>query len=124
MGETPSALADLARAHAQFFVEWDRAPVFHGHVVGHGKNLAQLVELAHGIVKDGRDDSAVAMPGRTGVTLTQAEVAHKAVTAVIKTKLQSHAFAIVLSASEAEILFDGQGLRQMTVRWFAHKGEF
>jgi len=37
--------------------------------------MMELVDLAHGVVEDGGDDAAVAVAGRSGVALAEAEVA-------------------------------------------------
>src|SRR5580658_473288 len=39
------------------FVQWDRLEVFDGHFSGKGDYVAEFVDLAHGIVEDGRDDA-------------------------------------------------------------------
>jgi hypothetical protein len=72
----------------------------------------QLVYLAHGIVEDGGDDAAVAVAGRSGVTLAQAKAADEGLAIFIEDELEAHAVGIVHAADEAVVLlhFDVAGV--------------
>ena len=61
--------ADFPALDAQRFLQRDGLQVFDGHFFGHRDHVAQLVDLAHGVVEDGGDDAAVAVAGRSGVAL-------------------------------------------------------
>ena len=72
----------LAAAHAHFpaldvqrFVQRDGLEVFDGHFSGQGDYVVELVYFAHGVVEDRGDDAAVAVAGRSGVALAEAEFA-------------------------------------------------
>lgn len=86
---------------AQGLIKWHRLEVFDGHFRGHGDNVAKFVELAHGVVEDGCDDSAVAVSGRAGVTFAEAKIADEAVP--FMDELQVHALGIVVAAGETEV---------------------
>ena len=72
----------------------------------------ELVYLAHGVVEDAGDDAAVAVAGRSGVALAQAELADEGLAGFVEDELQAHAFGIVLAADEAVVLlhFDVAGV--------------
>ena len=104
--DVPAAVhADLAAFHAQGFVERDGLDVLDGHLFGEGNDVAQLVDLAHGVVEDGGDDAAVAVSGRAGVAFAEAEFADEAVPFL--GELQAHALGIVGATGEAKVFLLG-----------------
>jgi len=105
MGQAATAFADLSRFNTQWLVERHGLDILHGHFGGHGENITKLIELAHGIIENSGDNSAVAVARRPGVALAEPEAAHEALAGIIKMEFQTHAVEIVLAAGEAEILF-------------------
>ena len=69
--------ADFPALDAQRFVERDGLEVFDRHLFGEGDDVVELVYLAHGVVEDGGDDAAVAVAGRSGVALAEAEIGRR-----------------------------------------------
>ena len=59
-----TANAHLARFDAQRLVEWDRLKVVHGDLRGQRDYVAQLIYLAHRVVKDGSDHASVDAVGK------------------------------------------------------------
>lgn len=96
-----SALFYFVAFDAQRFVQRDGLEVFDGHFTGEGDDMMQLVDLAHGVVEDAGDDTAVAVPGWSGVTVAQAEFAYEGLALFIKDELEAHAVGIVHAADEA-----------------------
>jgi hypothetical protein len=100
----PAALDfELARFDAQRLMERHGLEVIHSHLGSHGDDLAQLVYLAHGFVEDGGDDAAMAVSGRPGVALAEAEAADEAVAFLVIGETQLHAVGVVGAADEAAI---------------------
>jgi hypothetical protein len=64
----------------------------------------QLVYLAHGVIEDAGDDAAMAVAGRSGVTLAQAEFADEGLAVFVEDEFQAHAVGVILSAYEAVVL--------------------
>ncbi len=90
---------------AQGFVQRDGLDVFDGHFRGDGDDVAEFVELAHGVVEDGGDDAAVAVSGRAGVAFAQAEIADEAVPFL--SEFQVHALGIVGPQAKQRFFFCG-----------------
>ena len=84
---------------------------------------AEFVYLAHGIVEDGGNDAAVAMAGRSGVALAEAETADEGLAFVVEEEFQAHAIGIVLAAGEAVILLEFDVGRFVAVDLAGHGAE-
>src|SRR5271165_5752048 len=97
----PSVHADFPALDAQRLVKRHGLEILNRHFLGKGDNVAQLVHLPHGIVENRGDDAAVAVTGRTGVTLAQPEVADEHLPLFVEGELEPHAVAIILAAGEA-----------------------
>jgi hypothetical protein len=120
--------ADFAGFDAEWLVQWHGLAIVDGHLDGHGHYLADFVYLAHGFVEDGRDDATVAVSGRSGVALVEAETGDVAVELFVVGEAQAHAVGIVLSAGEAVVLLEADidGAVSATGRGFpgGHSGRF
>ena len=81
----------------------DGLEVFDRHLFSQRDHVAQLVYLAHGVVKDGSDDPAVAMAGRSGITLAETKAAYEGLALFVEREFQAHTVRIVLSAREAVV---------------------
>jgi cytochrome c6 len=99
--------ADFASFDTQRFVEGNGLDVLDCHLFGKSDDMAQLVDLAHGVVEDSGYNAAVAVSGRTGVTLAETELTDEAVPFL--GEFEAHAFGIVVSAGEAEVFLEGEG---------------
>ena len=66
--------------------------------------MVEFVHLAHGVVEDCGDDAAVAVAGRSGVTLGEAEAADEGLPFFVEDEFEAHAVGIVLAADEAIVL--------------------
>ncbi len=102
-GKAPPVLANLTRLHSQRLVQRYWPEIFDGHARGGGWQVARFVELAHGIIENGGDNSAVAVARRAGVALAQAEITNIFLSARIGRKFQVHAAGIVQAAGETVI---------------------
>lgn len=67
----------------------------------------QLAQFAHGIVKDGGNDSAMAVAGRSGIAFAQAKMGDEMVALTIQKELQMHAVRVVLATGKAQVFFHG-----------------
>ena len=114
----------FAAFDAQGFVQRDRLQIFDGHFPGQGHHLVELVYFAHGVVEDAGDDAAVAVAGRSGVALAEAEAADEGLTRFVEDEFQAHAFGVVLAADEAVVLlhFHVAGFVALGARW--HGNDF
>jgi hypothetical protein len=65
--------------------------------------VVEFVYLAHGVVEDGGDDAAVAVAGRSGVALAEAEAADESLAGFVEREFQAHAFGVVHAADEAVV---------------------
>ena len=63
----------------------------------------EFVDLAHGVVEDAGDNAAVAVAGRSGVALAQAEAADEGLAFFVEDEFEAHAFRVALSADEAVV---------------------
>ncbi len=120
-----SAHADLARFHAQRFVERHRPQVVHLHLRSQRDHLAQLVHFAHGLIENGGDDAAMAVSRRSGVALIQAEAANEHPALLVEGKFQMHAGRIVRPAGKAFVLRQAKSADIVTaaVRFPGHRQE-
>ena len=109
---------DFAAFYTQGLVQWDWLQIFHGHFARQCNHVAQLIHLSHGIVEDAGDDAAVAMAGRPGIPLAQAEAADEGLAMLVQNEFQAHAVPIVHAADEAVILlhFDVAGVVALGLR--------
>ena len=67
--------ADFPAFDAEWLVQGDRLEIFDRHFPGERDHVVEFVDLAHGVVEDAGDDAAVAVAGRSGVALAEAETA-------------------------------------------------
>ena len=81
----------------------NRFKVFDRHLFGQRDHVAELVYLAHGIVEDGGDDPAMAMAGRSRITLAETKAAYEGLALFVEREFQAHTVRIVLSASKAVV---------------------
>ena len=84
--------------------------------------MAQLVDLPHGLIQDGGNDSSMAVSGRTGVTLAQSKTADKAIARLIVGKFQAHPIGIIRPARETVVSleFDVAGVVPCSVTFTRH----
>ena len=94
---------DFPALDPQWLFERHRLQVFHRHLFRDRNHVAQLVGLTHSVVEDGGNDAAVAVAGRSGVALGQAEMADEGASLFVERELQMHAFGIIGPAGEAEV---------------------
>jgi hypothetical protein len=99
-----SFLFYLAAFDAQRFVQRDGLEIFDGHFTGEGDDVMQLVDLAHRVVEDAGDDTAVAVPGWSGIAVAEAEFANEGLALSVQDELEAHAVGIVHAADEAIVL--------------------
>jgi hypothetical protein len=64
----------------------------------------ELIYLAHGVIEDAGDDASVAVAGRSGVALAQAEFADEGLAVFVEDEFESHAIGVILAADEAVVL--------------------
>jgi hypothetical protein len=102
--EAPPAFADLSRLNLQSIIQRHRPAIFDGHARCGGDDVTKLAEFAHGIVKDGCDDPAMAVTGRSGVAFAQAKMRDEMVALTIQKELQMHSVRVVLAASKTQVL--------------------
>src|SRR5580658_3272707 len=110
--------------YAQRFVERDGLQVFDGHFTGQGDYMVELVYLAHGVVEDAGDDSAVAVARGSGVALAQAETADEGLAGFVEGELEAHAVGIAHAADEAVVFLhlDVAGVVALGLSW--HENDF
>lgn len=82
----------------------DGLEIFNRHLPGERYYVMELVYFAHGVVEDAGDNSAVAMAGRAGVAVGEAEVADEGLALLVEDEFQAHAFFVILAADEAIVL--------------------
>ncbi len=118
--------ADFPALNAQRFVQRDGLEIFDGHLFGKGDDVVEFVDLAHGIVEDASDDSAVAMAGRSSVALAETEAADEDLAGFVEDEFQAHTVAIVLAADEAVVFlkFEVAGFVAMDFRLAGHADDF
>lgn len=81
-----------------------RPEIFDGHARRRRGRNAQFVELAHGVVEDGGNDSTMTMTRWAGVTLAKPKMADIFLPALVSGKLQVHSAGIIFAAGKAIIL--------------------
>lgn len=74
MEDLAAFAAEVAAGEDERFVERDRTKVVDLHVTGHGKDVEWAVELAHSLVEQGSDDTAVDVAGRALVHAVKLKV--------------------------------------------------
>jgi hypothetical protein len=118
--------ADFPALDVQRFVQGDGLKVFNGHLFGEGDYVAEFVYLAHGVIEDGGDDAAVAVAGRAGVALAEAELADEGLAGFVEGEFQPHAVGIVLAASEAVVFLqlDVAGVVALALGFAGHDEDF
>jgi hypothetical protein len=84
----------------------------------------QLVYFTHGVVEDAGDDAAVAVAGRSGVPLAQAEAADEGLAFFVEDEFQLHAIGIILAADEAVILLHFEVAGVVALGLGAHGKDF
>ena len=92
---------------------------FDRHLFGEGDDVVELVNLTHGVVEDAGYDAAVAVAGRSGVALAQAEAADEDLAGFVEDEFEAHAAGIVLAADEAVIFlqFEVAGFVAVGLGW-------
>jgi hypothetical protein len=110
---------DFPAFYSQRRVQRHGLEIFDRHFFGKCDDFAELVHFAHGVIKDGRDNAAVAMAGRSGVALAEAKVADEGLAWFVEREPEVHAFGIVRSAREAEVFFQwsGRGFVAVNLAW-------
>src|SRR5437868_10298990 len=96
----------LASLDYQTLSERDELQIFHLHRLGDGDHRAQLIDLAHGLIEDGRDDASMGMPRRPLEAQRQTKAAERASARLVEVEFQVHALRIVGPASKTVILVD------------------
>src|SRR5882762_5043917 len=84
----------------------------------------QLVYFTHGVVEDAGDDAAVAVAGRSGVALAEAEAADEGLAGFVEDELEAHAFGVVLAADEAVVLLHFVVAGFVALRLCGDEGDF
>ena len=81
--------------------------------------MVELVYLTHGVVEDAGYDAAVAVAGRSGVALAQAEAADEDLAGFVEDEFEAHAVGIVLAADEAVVFlqFEVAGFVAVGLGW-------
>ena len=118
----PSPDTNLSRLNPQRLVQRHRLQIIHRNLRGQRDNVAQLVDIAHGFVKDSSDNPTMAMSRRPGKFFAQAKTAHEAILLAFVNEFQAHAVSIVSAASKAVILLqaDVTGIVTLAVRLLRH----
>ena len=98
-----SSLLYFAAFDAERLVQRDGLEIFDGHFAGEGDDVMKFIYFAHGVVEDSGNDAAVAVAGRSGVALAQAEAADEGLAFFVEDELQAHALGVVHAADEAEV---------------------
>jgi Domain of unknown function (DUF5655)/Domain of unknown function (DUF4287) len=93
--------ADATSFDMQRLVERDWFEIFDGHFFGEGDDVAEFVDLAHGVVEDAGDDAAVRVSGWAGVAFAEAKARDECSALFIECELQVHAVRVVHAADEA-----------------------
>ena len=110
----PSRNTLLARLDAQRFIQRHRLQEIDRHLRSKRNNLPKLVHLAHRLIKNGRNDSTVAMSRRSGIALAQPDSADEAIAVFVIGEAQEHTIRVVLAAGEAVVLLEPQVLRAVS----------
>jgi hypothetical protein len=118
--------ADFLALDVQRFVERYGLEILDCHLFGEGDHVVKLVHLAHGVVEDGGDNAAVAVAGRSGIALAEAELADEGLALFVERELQAHARGIVLAAGEAVVFlqFEIAGVVAMDLGLSWHGRDF
>lgn len=95
--------ADFPAFDVQWLVQWDRLEVFHRHLFGQGYDVAEFVDLAHGVVENRGDDASMTVAGRAGVASAEIEVADEDVAIFIEREDKMHSVGVVGAAHEAGV---------------------
>ncbi len=90
-----SLLFYFAAFDAQRLVQRNGLEIFDSHLSGEGDDMMEFIYFAHGIVEDAGDDAAVAMAGRSGVAVGEAEAADESLAGFVEDELQAHAARII-----------------------------
>src|SRR5580704_4466902 len=93
----------LPAFHDKLRGQRNRPNVVDLHPASQGDHIAQLVDLAHSLVKDRGDDAAVGMPRRADKALLQPEVANKALALLVEDKLHPQPRFVAGAATEAVV---------------------
>jgi hypothetical protein len=99
-----SALFYFAAFDAEGLVQRDGLEVFDRHLSCEGDDVVEFIYFAHGVVENAGDDAAVAVAGRSGVAVGEAEAADESLAGFVEDEFQAHAAGVVLAADEAVVL--------------------
>ena len=119
-----SLLFYFAAFDPERLVQGNGLEIFDGHFAGEGDDVVELVDLAHGVVKDACDDAAVAVAWRSGVTLAEAEAADEGLALFVEDEFEAHAVGIVHAADEAVVLLHLHVAGVVAVELSAHGDDF
>jgi len=115
---------DFPSLNPQWLIQWNRLDVLDRHLFRKGDDMPQLIHLSHGIIENGRDNSAVAVAGWARIALAQPKSARRYAVFFIQGKFQVHPVAIMHSAGKTIILLQARGRRVVTMaRGFLRHGE-
>ena len=79
----PALYGHSAGLDAQGLVQGNGPKIMDSHLRGDGGDAVEFVDLAHGIIEDGGNNSSVTMAGRTGVTVVELEAAEVSVASLV-----------------------------------------
>jgi hypothetical protein len=93
----------FASFNSEGFVQRDWLEIFDGHLPRERDHVVEFVYLAHGVVEDAGDHSAVGVARGASVALAEAKFANEGLAGFVQDEFQAHAFRVVLSADEAVV---------------------
>jgi hypothetical protein len=117
-----SADFDFAAFDAERFVQRNGLEILDGHLSGKRDDVMEFIYFTHGIVEDAGDDTAVAMAGRSGVAVGEAEAADEGLAGFVEDEFQAHASGIILTADEAVVLLQFVVAGFVALRLWGHGG--
>lgn len=79
----------------------NRLQIFDLHLASKRDHMSKLVDLAHGLVEDRRDNSTVSMRRRADVAGWKFELADEGLSFFVERKLQPQTIVIILAAAKA-----------------------
>src|SRR5205823_6652367 len=99
----PPANAALVAFSDESLAQWDWLQIFDFHRLGEGHHRAQFVHLAHGLIQNRGDDSAMGVSRRSLIAARQAKAAPGAALGFVKIKFKMHALRIGRPTGKAAI---------------------
>ena len=101
--QAAATLRDFMRFHAKRCVQGYWTKIFNRHARGGCGQITQLIQLAHRVIENGCDDSAVAVTGRAGVAIAQSEITNVFPPACVGEKFQVHPAGIICAAGKTVV---------------------